>query len=264
MIKRAGIIYYRSYVESIRECSTFKETAILTNVLNDLLFMDIEEIDDFEQKSEEIFEKYNEKYKNPKIMNNIKRVLIGLNPNIRKSIERQLNGAKGAPYGKLGGAPKGNKNAQKKQPQNNPYIDMEKEIEIDNEYDIEHVEHETDFSLIESKSSNDDVVDFYGEYKNVGLSKKQYQELLKTCGTQAFLNTIIKALDEDISLGRKDGYKDDYPMAHYILLNRYYRYRKENPEMFSESKSSEIKNNFSDCSYAKAEEMAINQVIKDW
>lgn len=149
MIKRAGIIYYRSYVESIRECSTFKETAILTNVLNDLLFMDIEEIDDFEQKSEEIFEKYNEKYKNPKIMNNIKRVLIGLNPNIRKSIERQLNGAKGAPYGKLGGAPKGNKNAQKKQPQNNPYIDIEKEREykndkeinnekdIDNEYDKE-------------------------------------------------------------------------------------------------------------------------------
>lgn len=261
MIKRAGIIYYRSYVESIRACATFKETAILTNLLNDLLFMDIEKIDDFEQKSEEIFEKYNEKYKNQKIMNNIKRVLIGLNPNIRKSIERQLNGAKGAPYGKLGGAPKGNKNAQKKQPQNNPYIDMEKEIEIDNEHDIEH---EVDFSLKESKISNDDVVEFYGEYKNVALSKKQYQRMLETCGTQDFLDTIIKALDEDISLGRKDEYKEDHPQAHFILLNRYCRYRKENPEMFNELKSPEIKNNFQGCSYAKMEEMAIGQAIRDW
>lgn len=257
MEERTRISFYKSYSSTFFKLQKKNDQNLYASILFELFFMDIEKVEDFKQKTKEIFKKYG-------ASNSVELALENAIPNIKKSIERQLNGAKGAPYGKLGGAPKGNKNAQKKQPQNNPYIDMEKEIEIDNEYDIEHVEHETDFSLIESKSSNDDVVDFYGEYKNVGLSKKQYQELLKTCGTQAFLNTIIKALDEDISLGRKDGYKDDYPMAHYILLNRYYRYRKENPEMFSESKSSEIKNNFSDCSYAKAEEMAINQVIKDW
>lgn len=257
MEERTRISFYKSYSSTFFKLQKKNDQNLYASILFELFFMDIEKVEDFKQKTKEIFKKYG-------ASNSVELALENAIPNIKKSIERQLNGAKGAPYGKLGGAPKGNKNAQKKQPQNNPYIDMEKEIEIDNEYDIEHVEHETDFSLKESKSSNDDVVDFYGEYKNVGLSKKQYQELLKTCGTQAFLNTIIKALDEDISLGRKDGYKDDYPMAHYILLNRYYRYRKENPEMFSESKSSEIKNNFSDCSYAKAEEMAINQVIKDW
>lgn len=259
MEERTRISFYKSYSSTFFKLQKKNDQNLYASILFELFFMDIEKIEDFKQKTKEIFKKYG-------ASNSVELALENAIPNIRKSIEHQLNGAKGAPYGKLGGAPKGNKNAQKKQPQNNPYIDMEKEkeIEIDNEYDIEHVEHETDFSLKESKSSNDDVVDFYGEYKNVGLSKKQYQELLKTCGTQAFLDTIIKALDEDISLGRKDGYKDDYPMAHYILLNRYCRYRKENPKMFSESKSSEIKNNFLDCSYAKAEEMAIEQAIKDW
>lgn len=149
MTKRLCIAYYRSYAELILECATLKETAILSKILNELLFVNIEKIDDFEQKSEEIFEKYNEKYKNSKILKGIKKVLIGITPNIRKSIEHNLNGAKGASYGKLGGAPKGNKNAQKKQPQNNPYIDIEQEREykndkeiynekdIDNEYDKE-------------------------------------------------------------------------------------------------------------------------------
>lgn len=257
MEERTRISFYKSYSSTFFKLQKKNDQNLYASILFELFFMDIEKVEDFKQKTKEIFKKYG-------ASNSVELALENAIPNIKKSIERQLNGAKGAPYGKLGGAPKGNKNAQKKQPQNNPYIDMEKEIEIDNEYDIEHVEHETDFSLKESKSSNDDVVEFYGEYKNVGLSKKQYQGLFETCGTQAFLDTIIKALDEDISLGRKDGYKDDYPMAHYILLNRYYRYRKENPEMFSESKSSEIKNNFSDSSYSKAEEMAIKQVIKDW
>lgn len=257
MEERTRISFYKSYSSTFFKLQKKNDQNLYASILFELFFMDIEKVEDFKQKTKEIFKKYG-------ASNSVELALENAIPNIKKSIERQLNGAKGAPYGKLGGAPKGNKNAQKKQPPNNPYIDMEKEIEIDNEYDIEHVEHETDFSLKESKSSNDDVVEFYGEYKNVGLSKKQYQGLFETCGTQAFLDTIIKALDEDISLGRKDGYKDDYPMAHYILLNRYYRYRKENPEMFSESKSSEIKNNFSDSSYSKAEEMAIKQVIKDW
>lgn len=257
MEERTRISFYKSYSSTFFKLQKKNDQNLYASILFELFFMDIEKVEDFKQKTKEIFKKYG-------ASNSVELALENAIPNIKKSIERQLNGAKGGPYGKLGGAPKGNKNAQKKQPQNNPYIDMEKEMEIDNEYDIEHLEHETDFSLKESKSSNDDVVEFYGEYKNVALSKKQYQGLLETCGTQAFLDTIIKALDEDISLGRKDGYKDDYPMAHYILLNRYYRYRKENPEMFSESKSSEIKNNFSDCSYAKAEEMAITQVIKDW
>lgn len=257
MEERTRISFYKSYSSTFFKLQKKNDQNLYASILFELFFMDIEKVEDFKQKTKEIFKKYG-------ASNSVELALENAIPNIKKSIERQLNGAKGAPYGKLGGAPKGDKNAQKKQPQNNPYIDMEKEIEIDNEYDIEHVEHETDFSLKESKSSNDDVVEFYGEYKNVGLSKKQYQGLLETCGTQAFLDTIIKALDEDISLGRKDGYNDDYPMAHYILLNRYCRYRKENPEMFSESKSSEIKNNFSDCSYSKAEEMAIKQVIKDW
>lgn len=254
MEERTRISFYKSYSSTFFKLQKKNDQNLYASILFELFFMDIEKIEDFKQKTKEIFKKYG-------APNSVELALENAIPNIRKSIERQLNGAKGAPYGKLGGAPKGNKNAQKKQPQNNPYIDMEKEIEIDNEHDIEH---EVDFSLKESKISNDDVVEFYGEYKNVALSKKQYQRMLETCGTQDFLDTIIKALDEDISLGRKDEYKENHPQAHFILLNRYCRYRKENPEMFNELKSSEIKNNFLGCSYAKAEEMAIGQAIRDW
>lgn len=173
MTKRLCIAYYRSYAELILECTTLKETAILSKILNELLIVNIEKIDDFEQKSEEIFEKYNEKYKNTKILKDIKKSLIGIIPNIRKSIERQLNGAKGAPYGKLGGAPKGNKNAQKKQPPNNPYIDIEKEREYENDNEINNkkdIDNEYDKEI----TVNSESIVWSEIYKNYAHSLNKF------------------------------------------------------------------------------------------
>lgn len=44
----------------------------------------------------------------------------GIRPQLDANHQRYLNGLKGGEYGHLGGAPKGNQNARKKQPQNNP------------------------------------------------------------------------------------------------------------------------------------------------
>ena len=44
----------------------------------------------------------------------------GIRPQLDKNHERYSNGCKGGEFGKMGGAPKGNQNARKKQPQNNP------------------------------------------------------------------------------------------------------------------------------------------------
>ena len=59
----------------------------------------------------------------PQLTGIIKAVWMAIKPQIDANFNRYVNGCKGAPYGKKGGAPKGNSNARKttpKQPQNNP------------------------------------------------------------------------------------------------------------------------------------------------
>lgn len=55
----------------------------------------------------------------PQLKGMVKAVWMVIKPQIDANFRRYVNGCKGAPHGKKGGAPKGNSNARK-QPQNNP------------------------------------------------------------------------------------------------------------------------------------------------
>ena len=66
------------------------------------------------------------------------------------------NGKKGAEYGKLGGAPKGNQNARKKQPLKQPLnVDVEENVNNDvNEKDNIEVNKDADAAELHTSSSN--------------------------------------------------------------------------------------------------------------
>lgn len=137
-----------------------------------------------------------------------------------------------------------------------------KNIEQDIHEEEVHEEDSSDEKKSEISSSDD--VGLYGQYGNVCLTKKQYQKMLGICMSQKFLDELISALDEDIGMGKKENYKAEHPDAHFILLQRYYDFRKKNPEKFSTSKAYGIRNKPSACSYSKAEESAVSQAIRDW
>lgn len=150
----------------------------------------------------------------------------------------------------------GNVTVTDNQPLQNRYSNA---LDIRNK-NIEQDIHEEE---VHEEDSSDDV-GLYGQYGNVCLTKKQYQKMLGICMSQKFLDELISALDEDIGMGKKENYKAEHPDAHFILLQRYYDFRKKNPEKFSTSKAYGIRNKPSGCSYSKAEESAVSQAIKDW
>ena len=72
---------------------------------------------------------------------NINIIMALVKPNLDSARRRYMasveNGKKGAEYGKLGGAPKGNQNARKKQPQKQPLdVDVNEDVEEDVNKDV--------------------------------------------------------------------------------------------------------------------------------
>lgn len=100
--KRESFVFYRSFQEAINKCPEDVQIILyraVTDYALDLVTPDFSGVGD-QQFVEAIW------------------TLI--KPQIDANHQRFLNGCKGGEYGKLGGAPKGNQNARKKQPQNNP------------------------------------------------------------------------------------------------------------------------------------------------
>ncbi len=94
--KREGFVFYGSYFEALQGLSDASQLNLYRAIVTKSL------------------------YDNEIELNGIEKNLFALmRPQIEANIRKYVNGCKGGGYGKLGGAPKGNKNAEK-QPQNDP------------------------------------------------------------------------------------------------------------------------------------------------
>jgi hypothetical protein len=74
-----------------------------------------------------------------------------------------------------------------------------------------------------------EVENFYGEYSNVYLTKKNYGKLLSMTLSQDLLNELIINLDENIGCGKEKPYDDNLKDAHFIRLKAYLKHRRQNP-----------------------------------
>ena len=86
---------------------------------------------------------------------NINIIMALVKPNLDSARRRYMasveNGKKGAEYGKLGGAPKGNQNARKKQPQKQP-------LDVDVNVDVEEDENENEEVDVNEDAPVGDIV----------------------------------------------------------------------------------------------------------
>ena len=117
--KRESFVFYRSFREAINKCPDEVQT-ILYQAVADYALDQV--IPDFAGVGDQQF---------------IEAIWMLIKPQLDANHQRFLNGCKGGEYGKLGGAPKGNQNARKKQPQNNPKTTRNVN-ENDNENDNEN------------------------------------------------------------------------------------------------------------------------------
>lgn len=89
MEERTRISFYKSYSSTFFKLQKKNDQNLYASILFELFFMDIEKVEDFKQKTKEIFKKYG-------ASNSVELALENAIPNIKKSIERQLNGARGS------------------------------------------------------------------------------------------------------------------------------------------------------------------------
>lgn len=101
-IKRDSFLFYRSFFQSISNCPDEAQLQLYRAVVCYGL-----------NQTEPVFPESN-------IRPFIEAIWAGIKPQLDANYRKFLNGINGGDFGHLGGAPKGNKNAQKKQPQNNP------------------------------------------------------------------------------------------------------------------------------------------------
>ena len=97
-----SFIFYRSFFNSLEKCPTEIQLPLFKAIARYAL--DYTEPD----------------FSDSPHMQFAEAVWEGIKPQLDANYRKFLNGCKGAEFGKLGGAPKGNQNARKKQPQNNP------------------------------------------------------------------------------------------------------------------------------------------------
>lgn len=71
----------------------------------------------------------------------------------------------------------------------------------------------------------------YGTYANVLLTYNNYKKLQGICLSDELLETVINELSEAIEIGRYDGYKKDHPNAHYVLLQKFIKNKRNNPRV---------------------------------
>lgn len=79
---------------------------------------------------------------------------------------------------------------------------------------------------------------WYGEYKNVHLTARQYDLLLTEILDKETLAKLIGELSENIACGNAKAppYDDKNPDMHFALLRRYWRYRKQYGSKLPQSK----------------------------
>ena len=106
---------------------------------------------------------------------NINIIMALVKPNLDSARRRYMasveNGKKGAEYGKLGGAPKGNQNARKKQPQKQPLdVDVNDDVEED-------VNEEVNVNGDDDGDNPSGAVDFQSSFSNssIGFQEEEIE-----------------------------------------------------------------------------------------
>ena len=172
-----------------------------------------------------------------------KAVFLLIKPQIDANNKRYEDGCKGGEFGKSGGRPAKNKNAKnpsgviEEQTQKTPVglstkTPNENENENDNVNDNDNVVVEEEKIVEIEKQKNLD--DYYGEYKNVYLTKKQYDTLYACILDKAILGNLINELSEAIARGKNNykPYNAMNPDKHFADLKAFWRFYNEHPEKF--------------------------------
>ena len=73
----------------------------------------------------------------------------------------------------------------------------------------------------------------YGKYNNVCLTAEQYNRLQALCMSQKLLDELIDSLSTNIAEGKEKAYQADFPEAHAIRIEKYFEYRRKNPQKFT-------------------------------
>lgn len=92
-------------------------------------------------------------------------------------------------------------------------------------------EEDISSSLVLSSSLNGQT--FYGKYNNVCLTAEQYNRLQVLCMSPKLLDELVDSLSENIEEGKEKSYRADFPNAHFIRIEKYFEYRRKNPEKFN-------------------------------
>lgn len=106
--------------------------------------------------------------------------------------------------------------------------------------EIEEERTQKKFSFVEPDNISNG---WFGEYRNVHLSEEQYGKLLSMIANKHLLNEIIEALSENIAVKHPNAplYDESRPWMHFVILKRYWTYRKLNPRKFNDSEKSDSK-----------------------
>lgn len=124
-------------------------------------------------------------------------------------------------------------NQHTEQHQNNNRQEIE-EIKNKEEEVVEDVQEKN--SQCDSSLS---LNEWFGEYRNVHLTKTQYGQLLSMVANKAFLDEIINDLSSNIAQKQAKApiYDENYPHMHFVIIKKYWKYRQANPSKFSTSTS---------------------------
>ena len=122
-----------------------------------------------------------------------------------------------------------------KQHQNNIEITTDKELKrmINNEVNkITNNNNKENFKNFNDDDISDldanrikDLSNYYGEYKNVHLTSKQYDDLKTLIMNDKALNEVINNLSENIETGKESIFDYKRPSMHFIRLKKYWQFR---------------------------------------
>ncbi|MBR2526569.1 hypothetical protein IKE67_08915 [bacterium] len=214
-----SFIFYRSFFEAIKDLDDKKRLKMFDSIAK--LALENEETDDLNGVCKQLF-----------IL--IKPQILANEQKREQYLKDVENGKKGAVFGSLGGRPKKNKEDFKTPPKTpggflkitppqnpiNVNENVNENVNVKCEATNTHTQDEVFSNLDE----------WFGEYKNVHLTKRQYGLLLNEILDKNKLNEVIGELSENIACntGKAPPYDDKSPDMHFAILRKYWRYRKLN------------------------------------
>ena len=222
---REGFIFYKGYYESCIYLPEDERLIYLQSLIEIGLYdsnSDTKEqkLIDFENNFNKICEKCKE-------IPYVLAILMSNKANLKKTYEKYLNGCKGGEYGKLGGAPIGNKNACKNNPKTTP-----KEKENENENITLNITENN--NVIEDSfiiPSDTTITCHFGIYDNVVITNKHFANLKNTIKkrfisydknfTDCIAEKIINELSSNIERGKAPIFCEDNINEHFNILCKY-------------------------------------------